>query len=63
MADDDGLLCVQGLQHCFTVTDWETIGATSHWAAELLCPTCGTTVTRAVGSDPWRWNPPEDDQG
>lgn len=57
---DDGLLCVGGLQHAFALTAWEMVGAQSHWASELMCPTCGTTITRGVDTGDWTWNSPED---
>jgi hypothetical protein len=64
VADDEGgLLCVRGLQHSFVVTGWESVGGQSHWASELLCPTCGTSVTRQRGDDPWQWYAPDPDDG
>ena len=61
MAGDDGdWLCLRGVQHAFVVSAWEEVGATSHWASEVFCATCGTTATRATGSSDWQWYPPDD---
>ncbi len=52
---DDDRLCVSGVQHAFVMTSWNTEGATSSFANELLCPTCGTTLYRDDVRQPWRW--------
>lgn len=57
---DAELLCAGGLQHGWVLTAWETVGAQSHWASELLCPTCGSSITREVETGDWTWNAPED---
>lgn len=55
MPDMGGLLCVNGLQHIFVMTTWVSSGATSFWASEMMCPTCGTVVYRDDTRDPWHW--------
>jgi hypothetical protein len=62
MAKAEGLLCENGLQHSFVVTTWESVGGESHWASELLCPTCDTSIVRSTGDDgAWRWIVPGPD--
>ena len=55
MPDDDAL-CLNGLQHDFVMTSWNTEGATSSFANELMCPTCSTLLYREDARDPWQWS-------
>jgi hypothetical protein len=57
--DAGGRLCLRGRQHVFVVVGWDAGGAESLWAYEMVCPTCGTELSRDQGTDPWRWIAPE----
>jgi len=60
MPQTDGLWCENGLQHSFVVTAWQSPGAESSWATELMCPTCDTIISRS-DDGAWRWIAPGPD--